>query len=258
MTSIKHKIAAQMYSLRAEFAENPEYTFQKLKEIGYEAIQLDGMRGHDPKKIAELVDKYDFKIAGMHIKHERFMHDLDGIIEEAYLFGCKIIYDKYIEDEEQNESGYRLAKKNLLQAIKILAPLGFRIGLHCPEYDYTNEIDGRNVLSYITDPEFGYGVYAEPDTYWMKVTGEDPVEAIKAYSGRAPILHLKDFKEGFENQDEKNSMTEVGYGSIDMAAIIRWGEKNKVEYYCVEQDYSQIGIFESMKKSFDYLVSLDN
>ncbi|HBA2688925.1 TPA: sugar phosphate isomerase/epimerase, partial [Enterococcus faecium] len=42
----KTKIAAQMYSVRKELEKDPENTFKSLKEIGFEAVQLDGMRGH--------------------------------------------------------------------------------------------------------------------------------------------------------------------------------------------------------------------
>lgn len=257
MATIKHKLAAQMYSLRNELAEDPEKTFQKLKDIGFEAIQLDGMRGHEPERIQQLVKQHGFKIAGMHIKHDRFMDDLDGIVEEAYLFGCKTIYDKYIEDEEQHTEGYIRTKQALLNTVSKLAPIGFRVGLHCPEYDYADLVEGRKVMEYITDPVSGQFVYAEPDTYWMTVSGADPLAEIKQYSRRAPILHLKDCVENIVPKDEKHNMTEVGSGAIDMRGIIQWGEENGVEYYCIEQDHSKIGMFESMKKSFDYLSQLD-
>ena len=37
----------------------------------------------------------------------------------------------------------------------------------------------------------------ELDICWVKVAGEEPVDYIKKYAGRAPVVHLKDFyKEG--------------------------------------------------------------
>lgn len=250
------KIAAQMYSLRHELEKNPEETFKNLKEIGFQSVQLDGMRGHSIYEINELVKKYEFTVAGMHIKHERFFNDIDGIIEEAILFGSKIIYDKYIDDEEQHEEGYIKTKKQLLKVQKILGPLGFQVGLHCPEYDFNNEIQSRSVLDYITNPEFGTTILAEPDTYWMSVAQRNPVEEVKKFSGRAPILHLKDYKKGFDVKDMENNLTELGKGDVDFESIIKWGESNGVKYYCIEQDYSKIGIFNSMQQSFDYLKNI--
>lgn len=258
MAELRKKIAAQLYSLRQEFEADPENVLRTLKEIGFEAVQVDGMRGHDPFEIASLIKKYGFKIAGMHIKHDRFMDDLEGIVQECDLFDCRTIYDKYIDDEDQNEAGYRKTKKALVQAAQTLSGQGYRIGLHNPEYDYLNQIDGRNVMAFITDLEDNIGIYAEPDTYWMTLAGEDVMSALEKYSGRAPILHLKDYLSGFDKEDMVNSLTEVGYGEVDMKAVVAWGEKNGVEYYCIEQDYSKIGMFESMKKGFDYLISLES
>ncbi|NGP46190.1 TIM barrel protein [Bacillaceae bacterium SIJ1] len=256
MSHFKSKIAAQLYSVRDEFEKDCEGTLKTLKEIGFEAVQLDGMRGNDPHDVAELIRKYEFNIAGMHIDHDRFLYDLDGIIEEAYIFGCKTVYDKYINDEKQYEDGYRETKTALVQAAKNLSALGFRIGLHNPEYDYNNIVDGRKILDFMTDPVHGVCIYAEPDTYWMAVAGENPVESIKKYSGRAPVVHLKDFKSGYEPTDIKNNLTEVGAGEIDMEAIIHWGENHGVEYYCIEQDYSSIGIFDSLAFGFSHVMNI--
>ncbi|MCQ9211765.1 MULTISPECIES: sugar phosphate isomerase/epimerase [unclassified Streptococcus] len=252
----RKKIAVQLYSVRKELAKDPDETFKALKEIGFEAVQLDGMRGHSPQEIKALVDRYGFEIAGMHLKHDRFFHDIDGIIEEALLFNCKTIYDKYIDDEDQHVDGYVKTKRQLLHVQEQLKGLGFRVGLHCPEYDFNNQIDGVTVLDYITAPAYGLGLYAEPDTYWMSVAGKDPVEEFKKFSYRAPIVHLKDYKKGYDPKDMDNNLTELGSGDVRVDEIVRWGEANGVEYYCIEQDYSKIGMLQSLAKSFDYLVSL--
>lgn len=253
---MKNKIAVQLYSVRKDFEKDCEGTIKKLKEIGFNAVQVDGMRGNDPKVVAELLKKYEMKVVGLHIKHDRFFNDLDGIVEEAYLFGCKTIYDKYIEDEEQNEEGYRNTKTVLVDAAKKLSDLGFRVGLHNPEYDFNNKIDGRVVMDYITDPVNGISVYAEADTYWMTVAGENPVEFIKRYSGRTPIIHMKDINTSIDLMDMENNLTEVGCGDVDFESIIRWGEENGVEYYCIEQDTSKIGMFDSLKIGLDNLTKI--
>lgn len=253
---MKEKIAVQLYSVRKDFEKDCEGTIKKLKEIGFNAVQVDGMRGNDPKVVAELLKKYDMKVVGLHIKHDRFLNDLDGIVEEAYLFGCKTIYDKYIEDEDQNKEGYIKTKKALIDAARKLGSLGFRVGLHNPEYDFNNEIDGRVVMDYITDPVDGTCIYAEPDTYWITVAGKDPVEFIKRYSGRSPIIHMKDINTSIDLNDMDNNLVELGSGDVDFESIVRWGEDNGVEYYCIEQDSSKIGMFESLKIALENLTKI--
>ncbi|KRK70398.1 sugar phosphate isomerase/epimerase family protein [Lacticaseibacillus nasuensis] len=253
------KIAAQMYSLRDELAADPENTFMTLHEIGYQAVQLDGMRGANPQVIAKLLKKYNLKVAGMHLHHERFFTDIDGLVQEALLFGSKILYDKYIDDDQQNDAGYRATRAQLYHVQDALRQLGFTIGLHSPESDYPDLVDGQRVLSYITQPQNGLSIVAEPDTYWITAAGIDPVEEIKQFSNRAPVLHLKDYKNGYrpsDPQDMSHNLVELGKGDVDLKAIVDWGEHNGVQYYAIEQDFSQIGMFSSMRESFEYLSNL--
>ncbi len=87
--NIKEKLAVQLYSVRKEMERDLEGTLRKIHEIGFHYVQLDGMRGNDSREVRCLLQKYELKVIGMHIKHDRFMNDLDGIIEEAYFFDCK-------------------------------------------------------------------------------------------------------------------------------------------------------------------------
>lgn len=254
--NIKEKLAVQLYSVRKEMERDLEGTLRKIHEIGFHYVQLDGMRGNDSREVRCLLQKYELKVIGMHIKHDRFMNDLDGIIEEAYFFDCKTIFDKYIEEEDQTTAGYMATKAALINAAENLHPLGFRIGLHNPEYDFNECIHGRRVMDYITDPVDGICIYAEPDTYWIRAAGHDETEYIKRYSGRAPIVHMKDFLSGFELEDMDNNLVEIGQGEVDFRAIIEWGEVNGVEYYCIEQDRSKRDMFETLEASYQYLLQL--
>ncbi|PZG40410.1 sugar phosphate isomerase [Listeria ivanovii] len=253
---IKEKIAVQLYSVRKEMERDLEGTFKKIHEIGFRYVQLDGMRGNNPAEVLRLLSKYELKVIGMHIKHDRFMTDLDGIIQEAYYFGCKTIFDKYIEEEDQTLAGYKATKEVLIRAVQRLNALGFRVGLHNPEYDFNALIAGRRVMDFITDPVNGICIYAEPDTYWIRAAGHDEGEFIKRYSGRAPIVHMKDFVSGFAVEDMDNNLVEIGQGEVDFRAIIDWGEANGVEYYCIEQDRSKRDMFDTLKSSYSYLLNL--
>ncbi|MBC2266849.1 sugar phosphate isomerase/epimerase [Listeria sp. FSL L7-0083] len=253
---IKEKIAVQLYSVRKEMERDLEGTLRKIREIGFQYVQLDGMRGNKPSEVLRLLQKYELKVIGMHIKHNRFMNDLDGIIEEAYYFGCKTIFDKYIEEEDQTTAGYTRTKETLIATAEKLHTLGFRIGLHNPEYDFNACINGRRVMDYMTDPVNGVCIYAEPDTYWIRAAGHEETEFIKRYSGRAPIIHMKDFVSGFDLKDMDNNLVEIGQGEVDFRAIINWGEENGVEYYCIEQDKSRRDMFETLNASYQYLLEL--
>ena len=67
-----------------------------------------------------------------------------------------------------------------------------------------------------SDPEL---VKWEPDVYWIKVGGEDGAAYIRKYSGRCPLIHLKDM-----TADESRTFAEVGEGIIDWPPIFAASE----------------------------------
>lgn len=251
------KLVCQMYGLRKEIEKDPYICFQKIKEIGFDKVQLDGMRGRDPREIKDAIDKAGLIVSSMHIKHDRFITDVEGIIEEGKLFNCKEVYLKYIEDEFQVEYGYKFTKYALIKATKRLIEEGFEVGLHSPEYDFNTLVDGKKVMDYICTEEDGILIHPEPDTYWLSVAKINPSEYIKKYAGRILTIHMKDIDTSLDLMDMDANLRECGSGDVDFESIIRWGEENGVRSYAIEQDSSKIGIYESMKQSLAYLQELE-
>src|SRR5690606_8759603 len=77
-----------------------------------------------------------------------------------------------------------------------------------------------------TDPDL---VGCEMDIYWVKKGGSDPLEVLKKYKGRIPVLHVKDMA-----PDE--DFICPGRGIIDFASIFREAKKQGIIHYFVERD----------------------
>ncbi len=250
------KLIAQMYSLRKEFEKDYDETLRKVKEIGFDGVQLDGMRGNEVEEVAQAVKKYELSVDSMHIKHQRFINDIDGIIEECKLFNCNEVYCKYIEDEFQNDPGYKFTKYVLDKAFIQLKEAGIMMGLHSPEYDFTTEVDGQWVMDYICEEKEAIAIYPEPDTYWLSVGGINPMTYISKYPGRVKTIHCKDIDLSKDVMDMKENLRECGKGDVDFKSILAWGIKNKVRAFAIEQDYSKQDMFQSMKESYEYMRKL--
>ncbi len=251
------RLVCQMYGFRKEIEKDPYECFKRIKEIGFDKIQLDGMRGRKPEEIKDAIDKAGLIVDSMHIKHDRFISDVDGIIEEGNLFNCKEVYLKYIEDEFQVEYGYKFTKYALIKAAKKLIEAGFSVGFHSPEYDFNNLVDGKKVMDYICSEEDGICVHPEPDTYWLSVAKEDPLTYCKKYSGRILTMHFKDIDTSIDLMDMENNLKECGNGNVDFRSIMKWGYANDVKSFAIEQDSSKIGIYESFKISFENLKKIE-
>ena len=65
-------------------------------------------------------------------------------------------------------------------------------------------------------------------------------------------VHFKDLK---MKTDNKYEMAEIGEGNLDWDAIIKACEEAGTKWALVEQDVCQRDPFESLKMSYDYLIT---
>lgn len=251
------RIVCQMYGFRKEIERDPYECFRKVKALGFDKIQLDGCRGRDPEEVADAVHQAGLVVDSMHIKHNLFISDVDEIMREGELFGCKEVYLKYIEDEFQVEYGYKFTKYALIKAAKELIAAGYTVGFHSPEYDFNNLVDGKRVMDYICTEEDGVAIHPEPDTYWLTVAGIDPLSYCQQYAGRILTMHFKDIDTSLDLMDMEANLRECGQGNVDFEGLMRWGYANGVRAFAIEQDYSTKGVYESFKESLEYLKAVE-
>ena len=113
----------------------------------------------------------------------------------------------------------------------------------------------------------------ELDVCWVRVGGEEPAAYVRKYTGRAPVVHLKDYAGGksehmyeligIQSEEKKPEETPfefrpVGYGVQDMPAIIKAAEEAGASWLVVEQDQPSMGLdpLACAEKSITYLRSL--
>ncbi len=94
-------------------------------------------------------------------------------------------------------------------------------------------------------------VFCELDLYWVKKGGVDPLEVMKKYSGRFPILHVKDMAPGDATDFEC-----PGSGIIDFPSLFSEAEKQAIKHYMVERDNVPDGL-ECLKSAAEYLKKLN-
>ena len=96
-----------------------------------------------------------------------------------------------------------------------------------------------------TDPDL---VNCEMDIYWVKKGGADPLETLKKYNGRIPVLHVKDMT-------TDGDFICPGRGIIDFPAIFKEAKKQGIKHYIVERDNEPDGIG-CLQSSAEYLSNL--
>lgn len=93
------------------------------------------------------------------------------------------------------------------------------------------------------------------DTYWLQYGGVSVTETVSRFAGRLDILHLKDMRIPFGENDPQ--MTALGGGNLDFPEIIRAAEDAGVTHLCYEQDGGHEGdTLESARISAEYFYSI--
>lgn len=248
---MREKFAAQLFTVREELAtKGITAVFRDLKAMGWRGVQISALpQGYDPQEVAEALKETGLGTAGMHISLDRLQKDLDGVLQEADLYGTKDIVVPYLPGNYQNPEGYTEVR-NILNEVARKVP-DYRISYHNHAFEFETQVNGVSALEFLLEPSEDNLVLAEIDVYWVKKGGQDPLTFIQNYANRMPIIHLKDM-----TNDERETFAEIGTGKIDFVPILQWCEKSGVEWYAVEQDVCPGNPMDSLQISLENLIKL--
>ena len=247
----KNTIAAQLYTLR-DYLKTPDQiykTLSKVKEIGYNAVQVSGLGPVDPLHLKKMVDEIGLKICATHISFDRLNNNIDEVIKEHELWECEYVGLGAMPQKFRNSlDGLMEFMENISEIAKRISQSGFKFVYHNHKFEFEkfNSKTGIDILLDKTDFEnFGF----ELDTYWIQAGGANPVDYIKKVEGRMGIVHFKDMA----IKEDQQIFAEIGEGNLDWASIINECRRIGVKWYAVEQDICQRDPFESLNISLRYL-----
>ena len=229
------QIAAQLYTLR-DFAKTPAdiaSTLKKVKQIGYDAVQVSGIGKIDPKELANILKGEGLTCCVTHIGLDRMKAEPEKVAEEHKLWGCQYsaIGGTNFSGETAKQQWLDFAKE-YSEVGKKLASLGLLIGYHNHSHELV-KYDGETALDIILN-KTDKSIWMEIDTYWITHGGGDPIQWINKCAGRIPCIHLKDM--AITMPDRKQIMEAVGEGNLNFPGILEAAKKAGVKWFIVEQD----------------------
>lgn len=270
-------LGVQLYSVRDLMGKDPAGTLKAIADIGYR--EVEALRAGLPKTGA-LAKAAGLSPISVHVDTPlitgnwdawQFMRkavpegfDLAAVIDEAKSVGAKFLVCPYLMPGERpkDAAGFSALAATLNRAGEQITKAGLTFCYHNHAFEFAPLADGRTPLDLMmaeTTPEL---VKLELDVFWTSVAGHDPVAVMKKYTGRVPLLHLKDKKEGAptafeESQVPPATFVPVGSGAVDFRALLAAAPGAGVLHYFVEQDHA-VGStpLEAIAASYRYLRSL--
>lgn len=248
---MKRKTAVQLYTLREECQADFPYVLRELKRMGWAGVQFAGYHNSTPEELAANLKELGLQAAGLHVGYPRFLNELEQLVEEARILGTRDLICPSTPADMRTPEGYPELRRTLNAAALRLKREGIRLSYHNHAFEFETQVEEKTALEYLLEPASGNLVLAELDVYWLKKGGYDPLSYIAPYSGRMPIIHLKDM-----TADEEEAFAEIGEGTIDFKPILQWGEASGVEWYVVEQDKCRHSPMDCVETSWNNLSRL--
>jgi sugar phosphate isomerase/epimerase len=233
---MKPTIALQLYTVRDPLAQDFEGTLAQVAKAGYKNVELAGLYNRTPQQVREILDKLKLKAVAAHLGLDLLSDKLDQTIAEAKVLGYTNLVLPWLGEEFRTPEGYAKAAKVLEAAGRKAADAGMTVCYHNHNFEFAKLADGSrgwDILYGKSDPKF---VQSEMDLFWVTFAGEDPLKLMQQFTGRLPILHIKDMAAGPEKK-----MAEVGTGVIDYKAIVKAAPACGVKTYVIEQDNNWAG-----------------
>lgn len=265
----KWPIAIQVYSVRDEATKDFEGTMRSLKEMGYDGVELAGLYGMGSAVACKKVlDRVGLELVCAHVPVDTL--EDDAALDDYAATGMKFIAIPWIpapkDEAELNSHILRFSK--IAQRCK---NRGIQLLYHNHDFEFT-KINGQYILDTYYQKIPADLLQTELDTCWVNVGGENPAQYVRKYTGRAPIVHLKDFSgsktenmysligtdAAKEEASEKFEFRPIGYGRQDIPSILAASEDAGAGWVIVEQDSPSMGKtpMECAKMSIDYLKSI--
>ncbi len=248
-------IGAQGYTVRTFMQNETDIarSLAKIAKIGYKAIQISAIGPIAPQKLRAMCDDNGMEIALTHTPEPRLLSDLDNVIREHEVLGCKTIGLGGMAERYRNPDWIEYFIEDFLPVTEKIVAAGMTFSYHNHNFEFETMRDGRKIIDVIVGGFPAKNLAFTLDTYWLQAGGVSVVEWIGKLRGRVPCVHLKDMALSGMAQ----RMAPVGEGNLTFPEILKAFEASGARYAFVEQDdcYGE-SPFDCLKKSFDYLARL--
>lgn len=248
------RIALQLWTLRSHLqgAADVARTFARVREIGYEHVQVSGVEGVDTAELKRLADAAGLGICATHEDARQIVEEPQKVADRLSALGCRYTaYPKPHVPLDTLDQVFALAD-DLSRAGEVLRRNGRLLTYHNHALEF-RKLAGKPILDWLYERSDPILLHAELDTFWVQAGGGDPAGYCARLSGRLPLLHLKDY--AISARDEP-VMAALGEGNLNFAIILREAEMADCQWYIVEQDSGFDDPFAAISTSLRYLKTL--
>jgi sugar phosphate isomerase/epimerase len=254
----------QLYTIDEAMRADAAGSLKQLRKIGYVEVESAGFYGLPATQFRGLLDDAGVTCPSSHLQFD--LNNLDRAFADAHALGAEFAVSSILRSlvlganapKDVLGTGMSLdeAKRTAEIANHIGASArqaGLQFTYHNHNFEFADQGGGAigyEVLLKETDPQL---VKFEIDCGWMIFAGYDPVEYIRKYPHRFPMIHVKDFLP--QGKGGQMQGAELGRGTVDYKPIFAAATQAGLQHYFVEQEgpFARMSPLEAAKVDCDYL-----
>jgi len=237
----KVNVGLQLYSLRVQFPKDVPGTMAEIEKWGISDVEAASFYGLSAREFREQLDQHHLHASGAHFEWERFASDIDGVIRDAHVLGCKYVTVPWIPHNGTFTLKHaRMAVKSFNEWGAKCRAAGLSFTYHPHGYEFKTHGDGTlfDVIAQETKAE---DVNFELDIFWAYDGGADPVKLMRNYPTRFKQMHLKDMNKSvkrpnYTGHENVNNDVTLGTGQLDLPAILAEAEEIGIRHYYIEDE----------------------
>ncbi|MBV9850283.1 MAG: sugar phosphate isomerase/epimerase [Armatimonadetes bacterium] len=238
-------LSIQLYTLRAEAAQDFPAVLRTVAEIGYKGVEFAGLHGRSPQDIKKLIDDLGLQVSSSHTALPT-QENVNQLVETERTLGNTRLISGLGPKDFQTVDDCKRAAERFQTAAELVRPHGMTFGMHNHWWEFHTVDNGRLVYDVVL--EAAPDIFSELDVYWAAYGGQDAAKVVASHKARLPVLHIKD---GPLEKDAPH--TAVGGGKLDISAVIGAADPTVLEWLIVELDACATDMTEAVRQSYAYL-----
>lgn len=268
-------VGVQLYSIRDSVEADMHAALAQVKELGYDGVEFAGLYGNKPADIRAWCAELGLNPISSHVPLDDMLADTEGTLAAYKEIGVRFVVVPYVTEERRpGAAKFDETIEEIARIGKIAADMGLTLLYHNHDFEF-QKVGGEYGLDILYKRVPAAYLQTELDTCWVNVGGENPADFVRKYTGRAPVVHLKDFHmsgklpkhlyaliglddDKTDNEPSTFEFRPCGCGMQDMPALLAASVDAGAEWVIVEQDEPSMGLsrMECIAKSRENLRKL--
>ena len=222
------RIGLMLYSVRRACADDFQATLRAIAAMGYAGVEVFDLHGHDVAEVRGWLDGYGLSVCGLHAQLVAVEDDLATLAATAKALGTSRLVVSWVSPPT-SAADVAAIRDRLEVAETAASRLGLTLGFHNHDGELRAFGDDLSLLEQLLAdlPQ----LELELDLGWVWFTGADPAALVTRANGRAPLVHIKDFR-----NREEHSYCAVGDGAVGYDIVAPAAVAAGVDWLIVEQD----------------------